>query len=536
VTRLVDQVVDRLRAEALVDPSTLALRVDALSRFRRAAEPYLPADWLEPARAVAARAGQRLARSRTHTVVALAGGTGSGKSSLFNALAGEELSPVGVRRPTTGAAYACVWGAPDEARVMLDWLRIPPANRFARDGAPGRAGPLGLVLVDLPDFDSIEPDHATEVERLLELVDVVVWVVDPQKYADRVLHARYLRRFRQHRDVTLVVLNQVDLLADGDVPRVLADLDQLLIADGLAGAPTIATSAVVGLDGVAGLRAFLQRAVTTRRAALLRLAADVNEVISGLADLVGPAVPELTIDRTPELVGGLAEAAGAAGVTRAAEAAYRARANAAMSGPLPRWLRRLRPAPPPAPAVPEPVGRAAAQLAVRGFASRAAARLPPPWPDAVADAARSHLDELPGALAAAVATATNRWHQGASPWWWRLVSLAQWAATGLVVAGLGWALAGWLLRMVALPLHPPRVGALPLPGGLVLAGLVSGLGLLVLARWLARWSARRARARVAGRLRAALAEVGQVQVVEPVRVVLRGYEEARAALAAAGSG
>jgi hypothetical protein len=90
--------------------------------------------------------------------------------------------------------------------------------------------------------------------------------------------------------------------------------------------------------------------------------------------------------------------------------------------------------------------------------------------------------------------------------------------------------------MVALPLHPPRVGALPLPGGLVLAGLVSGLGLLVLARWLARWSARRARARVAGRLRAALAEVGQVQVVEPVRVVLRGYEEARAALAAAGSG
>jgi len=540
VTRLVDEVVGRLRADAQINPSTLALRVDALARFRRASEPYLPPEWLEPARAVAARAGQRLARSRAHTVVAVAGGTGSGKSSLFNALAGRELSPVGVRRPTTGQPYACVWGPPAEAAPVLDWLQVPPANRFAPErplDSDHRAGLPGLVLLDLPDFDSIEQDHAVEVERLLELVDLVVWVVDPQKYADRVLHERHLHRFRRHRDVTLVVLNQIDLLDDGDVPRVLADLDHLLIADGLAGAPTVATSAVAGPAGVSGLRSSLQRVVSARRAALQRLSADVDAVVAGLADLVGPEPPELSVDRVPELVGGLAEAVGAGRLVRAAERSYRARANAAMSGPLLRWALRDRAgaAEPVGPSAPDPVGRAAIHLAVRSVAGRAAAGLPPPWPDALADAARSQLDDLPAELAAAVAPAGARPGQFGDPWWWPLVSVAQWLATGAAVVGLGWLLAGWLVQLVALPVDPPRAGAAPVPVLLLAGGLLSVGALLVLARLLARWAARRERARTAGAVRAALAEVGRVRVVEPVRAVLDGYAEARAALRTAGS-
>ena len=61
--------------------------------------------WPRPAE-LARRAGERLRLSGSHTVVALAGATGSGKSSLFNALAGGRLSAVGVRRPTTGVAHA----------------------------------------------------------------------------------------------------------------------------------------------------------------------------------------------------------------------------------------------------------------------------------------------------------------------------------------------------------------------------------------------------------------------------------------------
>ncbi len=137
-----------LRGEPGVDADTLIARIDALGRFTRASRSHLPADRLRPAEAVIARAGDRLALSRDHTVVALAGATGSGKSSLFNALAGLELSTVGFRRPTTGVAHACVWQAEGTAD-LLDWLERPEAAalragecaRRRRPGDTARSGP-----------------------------------------------------------------------------------------------------------------------------------------------------------------------------------------------------------------------------------------------------------------------------------------------------------------------------------------------------------------------------------------------------------
>ena len=122
-----------------------------------------------------------------------------------------------------------------------------PRHRFVRESAldgDDEASLRGLVLLDLPDFDSVERSHRLEVDRLLGLVDLVVWVVDPQKYADRVVHTSYLREFHRHRDVTVVVLNQADRLPAADLPRVLADLRRLLDDDGLAGVPVLATAAV----------------------------------------------------------------------------------------------------------------------------------------------------------------------------------------------------------------------------------------------------------------------------------------------------
>ena len=87
------------------------------------------------------------------------------------------------------------------------WRSSPAARR--RAAAPELSG---LVLLDLPDHDSTEVSHRAEVDRLVRLVDAFVWVLDPQKYADAVLHDEYLRPLAAHRDVMVVALNQSDRL------------------------------------------------------------------------------------------------------------------------------------------------------------------------------------------------------------------------------------------------------------------------------------------------------------------------------------
>ena len=203
--------------------SPLADRLAALDEAVELARGRLDGPVVDAAERVAGKAGARLRLGAEQTVVALAGATGSGKSSLLNALAEQDVSAVGVRRPTTSAATAVIWGS-DGAGALLDWLEVP--RRHAIGGpSPADGGPLrgpqeahgdrlaGLVLLDLPDFDSIQLAHRLEVDRLVELVDLLVWVLDPQKYADAALHDRYLRPLAGQAGVMLVILNQVDRLA-----------------------------------------------------------------------------------------------------------------------------------------------------------------------------------------------------------------------------------------------------------------------------------------------------------------------------------
>ena len=153
-------------------------------------------------------AGARLGLGVENTVVALAGPTGVGKSLLFNALSGAELATVGRRRPTTSEGQAAAWG--DGADPLLDWLEIGRRHRL-EDGALN-----GLLLLDLPDFDSVEaaPARGRPCRRARRSV---VWVVEPQKYADASLHDRYLRPLQTHGAAMAVVLNQADLLSRSEI-------------------------------------------------------------------------------------------------------------------------------------------------------------------------------------------------------------------------------------------------------------------------------------------------------------------------------
>jgi GTP-binding protein EngB required for normal cell division len=551
---IVEKVRDALtRPDGRIDADQLVERLEALARFLRVADPYLPDADLVAAHTLVERAGSRLKLSQDHTVVALAGSTGSGKSSLFNALARLRLSPVGVRRPTTGVAHACVWGPLEQASKLLDWIGVLPRQRFIRESAldgDDEAALRGLVLLDLPDFDSIERGHRLEVDRLLGLVDQVVWVVDPQKYGDRILHNAYLKQFRAHADITIVVLNQADRLSTADTEIVLADLKRLLEEDGLEGAPVLATSAKQpGM--LTELRERLEKTVAERQASLRRLSGDLDSIGEQLAEMIGPPAAEDEVDRATvrQLSDALAASAGVPAVAEATGNAYRHRAAASTGWPVVRGLRRLRPDPlkrlhldttpavegevVPRTSVPEAgaAQKSAVGLSVRAVAARAAAPLPEVWGPPLTAAARSRTADLPDALDRAVAKTDLGMSR--KPLWWRAVGLLQWLLTLTAVAGLGWLIAGYAVRALGLPaLIYPKVGDVPWPTLLLVGGLLLGLVLWLLLKPVVNLGARRARRRAEQRLRVAVTEVAREYVVAPVREVLNSYAQAREALTA----
>ena len=162
-------------------------------------------------------------------VLALVGGTGVGKSSLLNALAGSPVSDASARRPTT--AHPLAW-VPRSSRPdlggLLGWLGIP--DHEVRDHAEETLG--NVAILDLPDLDSIEVEHRERVEAILPRVDAVVWVTDPEKYHDAILHDDFLATWLPRLERQVVVLNKTDRLRVDDATRVRRDLERDLARDG----------------------------------------------------------------------------------------------------------------------------------------------------------------------------------------------------------------------------------------------------------------------------------------------------------------
>ncbi len=534
-------------------------RVGGLADAVEAARGRLDQQLVDDAQAIVERAGARLRLSGDHTVVALGGATGSGKSSIFNILCGLDLAAVGVKRPTTSWALACAWG-PEGASELLDWLGIPARHQIDRVGLLDQSAEdrdlNGLVLLDLPDHDSTEVSHHLEVDRLVKLADVLIWVLDPQKYADAAVHDRFLRPLSSHADVMMMVLNHLDEIPPDQVEPAVDDVRRLLTLDGLGEVPLFATSATRG-DGMPELREALVQRVAGKKYARERLTADVKAVAARIAEKTGSAQPgDIKDVSRGELLDACADAAGVPIVVDAIHTTSLMRARQATGWPVTKWLARFRPDPlrrlhleglagkadstPPGrhrlghTSIPEPtqVQRARVDGAVRSVADTVTEGMAKPWATAVRAASLSRLDDFADALDKAVAGTDMGVHR--NPRWWTFVRVLQWLLFLTAVGGGLWLLSLAFFDFLQLP-EPSRVEwqGFPVPTMMLLGGVVIGILVAVGCRWAARVSARRRAARADARLRSAIEAVADELVVEPMRNEVEAYNRCRDGVKAA---
>jgi len=156
-------------------------------------------------------------------VVGFFGGTGVGKSSLMNRLAGEPIARTSAQRPTSTDITAYI-----HTSVRVD--RLPPKFPMdkLRTTMHHNADYASVLWLDMPDFDSVETTHRELVEQWLPFIDVLVYVVSPDRYRDDEGWRLLLKHGQRH--AWLFVMNHWDR---GD-PIQKEDFQQLLHSAGLA--------------------------------------------------------------------------------------------------------------------------------------------------------------------------------------------------------------------------------------------------------------------------------------------------------------
>lgn len=232
------------------------------------------------------RAAERLDLHRDFVTVAVMGATGSGKSSLVNALVGQEAVRAGILRPTTTIPIAVIGESQDSPYPLLNALGITAQISVSEPSCKN------LIFIDMPDTDSIFLGNQGEVNRLLGFVDLMIWVVDPQKYADRVLHEKYLRQLKSYAPVMAVVLNRIDEVPREDRPQLLSHIKKVLALDGLRRVPVFATCAKA--KEVVQVRDWIAK--HRESAVVNRVSGDIDQAAIQMRKLLGKYQPALAAE------------------------------------------------------------------------------------------------------------------------------------------------------------------------------------------------------------------------------------------------
>ncbi len=496
----------------------------------------------EQAETVSRRADERVGFPGSAYVLALAGGTGVGKSSVLNALAGQTVTTVRAVRPTTHEPIA--WIADerrDELGPLLAWLDVRHVTTHAQ------AALGGVAILDLPDVDSVRTEHRALVDELLPRIDSIAWVVDPEKYDDERLHT-YLRSLAPHADRLRFILNKVDRLTSEQHADLVDDLRRRLAGAGIPDARIDAVSAASG-DGIDALRWSLGAAGDAKALVVEKLVTDVDEARARLAAALGvgagspyrPLVAEeLQAATIRDAIAGSLAIVDPPGVARQVQAAVLGRARRTGGSLLGRvvvllgWLtgqsrRRADPA------------AYLRDWRSRGSLARAVNPVHSTLVEAVRGVPPASRPALMSTLGAegtedTIARAVDRATRDASAdlripgsWLWPVIGALQLIAGAAFLFAVAWYVTLFLSQGVVpvATFDAPVLGPLPLPLALLAGSFVVSAVLGFVLSFHAGWIGRRAGSRLAARV----SEAVQEAIEHEAMVGLRQIEAVRERLA-----
>jgi GTP-binding protein EngB required for normal cell division len=254
--------------------------LDALDLVVARGRGVVPRARLDEAEAIVARIRNRRGFHGDTLVLGLIGGTGSGKSSLLNAVAGKPIASVSALRPHTDRPLA--WLPANAGASLMETLDAAGiVDRHEQDTMEN------VALLDLPDIDSVAVDHRRLVEGLLPEIDGVLWLVDPDKYRDGPLHRDFLAPLARYQEQFAFVFNKIDLVPEDLRSVMIADFVQALEAHGYTNPTVLVTAAdpfMAAQVGIEDVRRYLSQRLDTKRMLRSKVIGDARTILRYLAD------------------------------------------------------------------------------------------------------------------------------------------------------------------------------------------------------------------------------------------------------------